>query len=949
MKIHFKTIVFLFLLTIAWGSNAQNKKSRELSNRIKSREQSVEIDKDSQISKISKKLNDIQLVTPKDKSAIKGNSINFSWQHKNVNSVLTILNVNPNISLSQNIKANKIALQREVNGKNSYKVTSLEINKNYIWTVTPSKNSKDVNWRTVFLTDMDIDADYLENCEGNLVDNPEFSEKTSIWIANGNTQVRSTSMGCDNLGFAMLSNDPNSVLKQHLLQSTTIGTNYVLNLCFVNGVRYQTKNTTLTVVAYKGNPTSFEPGPDVSIIYKSANIVNSKDWLAFETPVWAATDNFDAIAFLVSTTDREKGVVKLGIDNVCFAETLKNPCDTEYKMELDVEGGYTIKDKGLDKIMATHNPVVTETYQDYNRGPVSDLYGYMTNTDTDMFYDQLDLSSPCFSIGEYDPTRDFEKIDKEIDTLEQTKILKGIVKIAPEILKKSFLPDSFDPIVDVGRPCDNVDGDPNIPFGGADIVYVHGLALPHIIETLSPNQIHKKYKATWPQNKGAFYGGDYKVFANTYWEEHIQSQITNNQGKLTNRYMTVAWPSDQRLGDGIHATLEQISKAIRTGKGVIYNPDDPRKANCFGDRIVFVSHSTGGLLVSSMLGIAELSKTDQNLQKAYGLNIHNITDRSVGHVALSGAFSGSKLASAAVVAPKILGGLVSTTSGLGGLIAQAGAQKFNKVIMNSVLVDLIPPISQKYWAKTYFHEATKPTLTVAGSTPGLPQSRAMGWAGKFLIRGYNDGVLSMDCQCGSDQKWWLRSNYLINNPLKMWDWGNPFMTKTLGLAWDARFSLIPLSPIKTSACIPYLTPAGMLTPFARNISGVGRWDNHYSLIQSTMTHFDPTKEILNYYPDNSPSIFGFIDNNEESRAVADNTIYTQGYVENDFKRIMNEHVRKKTIGFHFPAVKRSRRFPFFKVYLKYYEIVIWKRTYHLMRGHQNKNSSDYVYEYAFRQ
>ena len=950
MKNLFRTTLLILTLSLCWGSSAQKKERRDTSRKtLKSFEKTTKVEGRVSAFEKSKVKNEIQLISPKERSVENDNKVNFAWKSTQKNAVLTVLNVDPDRSLNANVEMANVALQIPIIGSKMHTATNLKMNQNYIWSVTTTNNLKGATWNTFFLTDMDVEDGYFESCEGNLVADSDFSKgKGSVWSATGGTQLKSTSMGCDNLGFTMLSSQVNSSLKQSLKQSTVVGRNYALGLCMVNGIRNQKKNTILTVVAYKGTPTSFETCPDVSIIYKSANIANSKDWLEFETPAWTATAAFDKIAFLVSSDDGGKEIVKLGIDNICFGETLKDPCDTEYEISLDNKGGYTILDKGLNQIISTHSPKITETYQDYNRGPVSDLYGYRANTDTDMFYDQFDLSSPCFSVGGYDPTKDFEEIDRKIDTLEQQQIINRIQEIAPKILKEKFLPDGFDSIVDVGRPCDYVDGNPSLPFGGADIVYVHGLALEHITEGLSPNQIHQKFKAEWPNDAKQFYGGDYKVFANNYWEDHIQSQITNSQG-LTNRYMTVAWPSDQRLGDAIHAVLQQVSTAIRTGEGVIFNKEDSRQDSCFGDRIVFVSHSTGGLLVSSLLGVGELAKTDRDIQRAYGTNIHNITDRVVGQVALSGAFSGSKLASAAIVAPKVLGSLVGSATGLGGVVAHSGLRKYNNVVMNSVLVDLIPPISQNYWAKKYFHLATKPTLTVSGSTPGLPQNDGMGWAGKFLIRGYNDGVLSMDCQCGSDQKWWLRSSFLVNNPFKMWDWGNPFVTKALGLSWDARYyTALPLSPFKGSACIPFLTPAGMLTPFSRNVSGTSRWDNHYSLIQSTMTHFDPTREILNLYPNNSPSVVGFINNYEESRVVTNSSLYANGYVENSFKRIMNEQVRKKSIGFHFPAVKRTGKFPFFKMYLKYYEIVIWKRTYHLMRGHQNKNSADYVYEYAFR-
>jgi hypothetical protein len=899
----------------------------------------------------------VKLVNPTDQSIIKNNDIDFVWQYKNSNktsiSKLKILKVDSSLSLEENIKKNDVYLLEEITGKMNFQVKNISLNINYLWSIQiiEGENLVESKWWSFFPTNLEIQDEI--SCDKNLLQNNNFQFTRENWTINkGSPNFIKNKDGCEDPNYVELKyiNKNSDVISQKLINGLKKGRHYKIKICIKNNFSEEL-TPLLKIIAFNGNLVNLNLSTNTSLVHSTGKIPFFKDWSQLETPVWTSNNNFENIGFYIENFEKDSDL-KLLIDNICLVEVDKNECEEEIAIKFDNKGNYEIIDVKTNNIINSKKSKIIETSQDYKRGNVKDLYGSSNNTSTDLFYENLDLSSSCFSIGEYDPTKDFEEIDKKIDSTQFKNIIKDIKKKSEEILADVFLPEKFDPIIDVGPPdndkqCNNYDK--NLPFGGADIVYVHGLATAHIAEGLSPNQIHKKYKAVWPNDKREFYSGDYKEYADEYWKDHILSQITKSNGDLTNRYLTIAWPSDQRLGDGIHATFTQIADAINSGKGVVYDKNDPRGNRCFGNNIVIVSHSTGGLLVSSLLGIAELSNTNQNVQESFGKNLNNITDRVKIHIALAPALSGSKLASIAVVAPKILGELIGPSHNLATLAANNLISTYSNVIDNSVLIDLLPPVSQYYWGNTYFDKTKVQTVTLAGSTPGLPQGGAMAWAGKFLIYGYNDGVLSMDCTCASNQQWFLPSTYLINNPLKMIDFGNPFTTKAVGLSWDSRFNrLIPLSPVRISTCTPYVTPAGMLTPYKRGISGIKRWPNHHSMIQTTMTHFDPTDNIMTLYPNYNQSIVSNINNYEEVRVITNDYLYTSGLLSNNFKNIVNEHIRKKTIGFHFPAVRRVRRFPFVDVYWKYYEKTIWKRTYHLLQDYETKNGVDYMYQYILR-
>ena len=938
-----KIIIFLLIIFSANVITAQNRVYKKLNPRTK---------KD--ISVRRQGCQPITKLTPINSDLTTNQEIVFEWKPNELNESnkiqyeITILKVDESLSLDQNIRKNDVLLTEKVSNTTKFVLNKIELNRTYLWNINVL-NCKPLiksEWWSFFPTNLEFE-DAL-SCENSPIVNNSFEYGREGWdIKEGAPNFVNKGKGCNGPGYVELKgNNVNyDMISQRINSTIKQGSHYKIKYCLKNNIEGQ-KLPLVNIVAFNGAPANYNISSQVALVHTSGQIPYFDEWSEFETPTWTANKDFDNLGFYIINQNKERVDSKILLDNICLIEVEDNNCEEEIAVEFNNEGQYKITDKKTKTIIDSGKSKISETNHDYLRGSTNDLYGNL-DTSTDAFYENLDLTSPCFSIGEYDPSKDFKEIDSKIDTTELKNIVEEIKKKAKKALNEPFLPKKLDPIIDVGFPSDNKQcnvSNPNLPFGGADIIYVHGLALGHLTEALKSDKKDKKFKATWPADANEFYQGDYKQYADDYWQDHIASELMDNNGKLTNRYLTVAYPCDQRLGDGIHAVLTQISDAIRTGKGVEFDRSDPRGKNCFGNKIVIVSHSTGGLLVSSLLGIGELSKRDIDIQNAYGNNLNNITDRVEVHLALNPALSGSKLASLAVVAPKLLGKIVGTSNPLAAVAAEATLNKYNNVVDNSVLIDLIPPVSQYYWGKRYYDKTKTQTITLAGSTPGLPQSGAMGWAGKFFIKGYNDGVVSMDSQCGSNQPWLIPSNYRISNRLKMIDFGNPFTTKALGLLYDSRF----IGNRRISACMPYVTPAGMLTPYKSRGSGIKRWKNHHSFIQSTMTHFDTTSEIIRYYPNYSPSIVSNINNYEEVRVIRDDYIYTSGLVNNNFKNMVNEHVRKKTIGFHFPAVKRKRGFPGFKVYWKYHEITIWKRTYHLLQDYENKNGVDYMYDYILR-
>jgi hypothetical protein len=199
------------------------------------------------------------------------------------------------------------------------------------------------------------------------------------------------------------------------------------------------------------------------------------------------------------------------------------------------------------------------------------------------------------------------------------------------------------------------------PFEGRDIIYVHGLSTDHLSDWLHNNvSAHK----LWPQDASEFLNstGYFRVYAQHYWNDHIHENLfdpavpTNiaagyqwtsvDPGALykpkANRYLLISWSSNQTIEYAQHAMLSQIRFAMMSGTNVVTPPTyDKNYVRPFcSTGCIIISHSTGGLIVSSAMTLA--------LQGRFGPGAVTIPSYMRAHVAFNGAISGSRLATVAM-------------------------------------------------------------------------------------------------------------------------------------------------------------------------------------------------------------------------------------------------------------------------------------------------------------
>jgi len=528
------------------------------------------------------------------------------------------------------------------------------------------------------------------------------------------------------------------------------------------------------------------------------------------------------------------------------------------------------------------------------------------------------------------------------------------------------------------------------PFGGRDIVYVHGLNLDHIF---LPFNSPPYFTETWPTDKEAFYTGYFKGRAYSTWKEHIQREL----GDLitpSNNYLVAAYPCGQRLEVGINAVVTQIKDAIETGRGVVWSNPNPECRQTFGKEIVIVSHSTGGLLTSTLLGLGEMSDPtsasyDSNVLNSQG-NFKNITDRVKAHISFNGALSGSPLARAALLlsnshvgsvaaafedmagdairkadqemcdwhfSPDNPGNYLSCNDpsapycdfnfsfcpNIGGALNILGALNPTWA-NNTVLMDLEPIVANK-WGNATYGNATCKTVTAASTFSGIPQNSTATEAliSKFIIEGLDDGVLMMDCQCARKKifpftkpsKFLVRPNLVARN----FDMGNPAFLKAANLYAEMKTPVpILASPFAGNSCTSGKTTTGMLTWLLAQ-DNHPRWPNHFSFIQGAGYHYEAW-DLGGNGADYYNSWFGNATTYEESLGITNSAIHNNvsgtitPLVHSDIRNEEIELVRKKTIGFN--------------LFGRYFEIPIWKRTYHLLDNYQNEDMVSYVYDYVLK-
>lgn len=405
-------------------------------------------------------------------------------------------------------------------------------------------------------------------------------------------------------------------------------------------------------------------------------------------------------------------------------------------------------------------------------------------------------------------------------------------------------------------------------FGGRDIVFVHGLKLDHLFDRIfgvPGAQVDWVPPTTFPgrAENPEFYNdtGYYRDIALVNWETHLQRFFLSRG--IRNRYVIVSYPCNARYDVGIQAILTQIGDAMRFGTNVVDLTGRSDSTKFGTPSFVIVSHSTGGPITDAALWAAQ---NHANLKADF------IAKRCKAHVALSGAFGGSRFASAAVALSPVL------TLGANELTWLCGAVNLALVSMghatvtcppnfaplaNSVLIDLSPRVAETMWG-TALDNTNIPTVLANGGHPSL-----LGPLKNIFHPGFDDGVLnqnSVGANPGLSAAWpqgFIAANGL-QGILQTFDKGMKqsaprrarrfFLDQVLDPSIQQLTGPLPSYVAATE--ILYLSSAGMLQSVGLTFPNtffdpLRRRNRHLSFMASTSDHF--SIRSAEFYPDYKPT------------------------------------------------------------------------------------------------
>ena len=547
--------------------------------------------------------------------------------------------------------------------------------------------------------------------------------------------------------------------------------------------------------------------------------------------------------------------------------------------------------------------------------------------------------------------------------------------------KFGFEPDSLDYF----SPNDSVSFQPGPPhqpdssgcyvFGGRDIVYVHGLYTGPIWDKMCrPLWFAEEYGA-WkhpeahpgggPGENFEFYHGRWHRNANWYWEDHIQRFLTDKG--MRNRYLVVSWPVTEGLDTAVEAVLAQIGDAMRFGTGVVDScGHDPLGFGLPG--FVIVSHSTGGLLADVAMAAAANQPS---------LHSQFIADRCKAHVALNAAAEGSRYATPVVGLALLnqthptwaswIGALVDTTMAFLGHQGVAPGQcgfslenalagpTFSPAVLSSVLVDLVPGVTQARWG-SYLNRTPMPTVSVVGGHPS-----AFFPLKTLLQPGFDDGVITVNSQAANpDWTVFWPTLYLAKPPamIRTFDMGlatsgQPRRAVFYYLDQDVEARLFhPVLARLGAVCapvIPHVSPSGMVQPVWSDMgdtpySSLNRHEKHFSYLQAAADHGAAVADEPGYQ-----DTFGET-NAEETLVVSDDGIYDAYDIAagGDYAPLLDRGRRLSEVE----TVRGLKVGPFcIKVFKRRFcskTWWIWKRVYHRIERWERKLACDYAYETILR-
>jgi hypothetical protein len=803
-----------------------------------------------------------------------------------------------------------------------------------------------------------------DSCKNNLVRNGGFALVSTAgtmpspgtcqnWARGYGSPIVNTvaSEGCFEQGYIQLSG--NKINGQAVVQALDPGNKIILGKKYrlSVAVRFLTTQNTLDYVKIRAiafNGTIFstngvhpQPSTNVALIARSGKIHDCNDWSVIELPVWTANKDFSNIAINAFTNDGSKATV--WIDDIILCETTQTDCD-----EVQVDGnGNPVLPAGYGNVTPgfTCRPEAEE--EDYYNGSLKDLYTNYHGLTDSAFY--LKHADPCWSIGgtipqevtNYNCDDSLRALGINMTCAEMQAMLDSPYTPPPALLR--VLP----PIPTPGNTqCGNPRIIENMPFGGRDIIYIHGLQMGHIIKRAIG---YPPASGHWPNNANEYYNGYYKNVAIENMLPHI-NHFLRSRGN-TNRYLIVTYDCSENAETAVHSVLSQIREAMENGTGVQAEPSDSRKTKCFARDFVMISHSTGALVADVALSIANKTKTVLSLRSRYG-NIGLISDRCKGRISIQGAYSGSNLALIACtlqiyplfVSNPVIGTIALTALTVGTILSSAHANTLVAlplIISNSILVDLVPAITRIRW-RSYINDISVPVFTLAGGHP----SAILGPLKYIIQPGFDDGVLTMDCANANNNPLILGPSCFIGNPIKAFDMGVPLVRGVEYFLDQKR--IIP--GIFATASTPYLSPTGMVEPvYSTILNPQNHFHNHFSFVQSSKEHWFYATEpdsSGNFPCDYKRTFPGGSTNNEESLVVTDPNLFKPSLIDASIIAEMGETIRHKII--YFPRIKFVYRHGIPRPTVYWREFYIWKRTYHKLNDNCMYDV-DYAYKYLFRQ
>lgn len=817
-------------------------------------------------------------------------------------------------------------------------------------------------------------------CPGSIITNSDFSIGTvtgpmpqgmvTDWKRGYGTPIVSNALGCGNNGFIQLTGTKTSgdAIYQHLGTPIKKGEVYEMSVCVrvtqpcilpgtcVDYVKIRTMAFNNALPNTGVHPL---PNSDLAIIDVSGRIALCDDWTTFVFHRWRAPKDFDNIAITVENSENPVfGKISVAdIDNICFSKVNDSiPC---YLAQLDSLGNPIPPFGQIDP-----NCLVLEDSVDIYMGAVNDIYAYCNPApdNLDTWYELCKDS--CESIGGELPI----ELDDFINTDSINFYMMDSLGVSASVFadKLNSFQDSLvlahsntnlvDSIMALGAlnfdcrtlpPQGSPPRDTSSPFNGMDIVFVHGLRTTPLQERIFLQTSGSQTE--WPIARNEFYTGYWKKGAYEYWNDHTDMYLhttvdpvsfaVTRTGSYSNRYIVVSHPATQNFVFGAHSVLEQIANAMTAGVGVINcDSTETRPSNTFGHNgFIIISHSDGAPLTDIVLTTSNLSKFPP-VNMLLG-DVSFIADRCLLHVAIQGAFGGSNYASMILMAATPSFQFVQPLS-----VPFLGTNINGPVpwLFTSELLDLA--IMRPLWGNI-LNQVPVCVLTLAGGHPtdygfdiGGSIEKPISYLVKHTVhQGFDDGVLSMDSQSANpDPRLYYPNVFDPKSFIKLFDMG---IARERAIRYYLDQKIDPggnKSGYASSACIPWLSPTGMVQPVENaQIPGVPgfdalkRYHNHYSFIQSAADHYQGAAGAYPNFPDYEKTYDIGSRNFEESRVVTSSDVYSRCWV-NPSKLTQVEYIRGKSITF--------------RILKKSYTRWIWKRKYHLLEDYDQKNQLDYLYE-----